>query len=139
VQFLANGITSPRVLVVDDLPNVRRLFSRTLRRSGMHVVEGDSGPAALRLAMDGVPDAIVSDFQMPEMDGLELCRRIRANPSTRHAKFVIVSASLKKQSDVALEMGCDAVLEKPCAPALLLETLRWLLGTTLESDFYLRH
>ena len=69
-----------RVLVVDDTPSVRRAFAAVISRSGMHVEEADNGRKALDLALERTPDAIVSDIQMPEMDGLELCRHLRANP-----------------------------------------------------------
>jgi two-component system response regulator ResD len=114
-----------RVLVVDDRPNVRRAFAGVISRSGMHVEEADNGRKALDLALERTPDAIVSDIQMPEMDGLELCRHLRANPLTRHVVVVIVSGDLSRHE--AVEAGCDAILEKPCPPTLLVQTLKQLL------------
>ncbi len=123
----------PRILIVDDAPAIRRVFTHTLTRSGMEVVEADNGRLALQLAMKHLPQAIVTDIEMAEMDGVELVRAVRANAATRSAKIVIVSANLMQRGFAVLEAGCDAVLEKPCPPHLLVNTLKWLLGTSEES------
>lgn len=123
----------PRILVVDDAPAIRRVIQRTLSRSGMDVVEADNGKLALQLAIEHLPHAIVSDIEMAEMDGVELVRRVRAHDATKDVKIVIVSGNLAKHGYKALEAGCDAMLEKPCPPQLLVDTLRWLLGPSQES------
>ena len=81
----------------------------------------------IRLSLARVPDAIVSDIEMPEMDGIELCRQVRANPATRHVVFLIVSAEVPRRVLSAVDAGCSAILEKPCSPKVLLKTLERLL------------
>jgi CheY-like chemotaxis protein len=115
-------------LVVDDESGVRRLFAATLRRAGMHVLEADTGKAALTLAQTAGPDLVVTDIQMPELDGLELCRRLRTDPAFKELLIVVVSGTAATQQGEALAAaGCDAILGKPCSPALLLATIQRLL------------
>jgi CheY-like chemotaxis protein len=124
---LPDSVKARRVLIVDDTPGIRRLFAGILSRSGIQVLEADNGRVALDLALDRVPDAIVSDIEMPEMDGIELCRQVRANPATRHVVFLIVSAEAPRRVLSAVDAGCSAMLEKPCSPEVLLNTLERLL------------
>jgi two-component system, cell cycle response regulator len=119
----------PRVLVVDDAREVRRMFAEFLGRSGMHVTEAPGGRAALDALRREKPDVVVTDITMPEMDGLELCRRIRAQVATSDLPIVIVSGDASAEGMAAWEAGCDAVLQKPCSRALLIATVRRLLGT----------
>ena len=118
----------PRVLVVDDTREVRQLFAEFLSRVGMHVTQADGGAAALAATRSARPDLVVTDIAMPEMNGLELCRRIRAEPATRDVPIVIVSGDASHESVAAWEAGCDALLLKPCSLAVLAATVQRLLG-----------
>lgn len=115
------------VLVVDDEPQIRRLFGQFLRRSGMVVTFAEDGVGGLAEARAHVPDAIVSDLGMPRMDGLQLCRALRRDPATKAVPIVVVSGDGTGQLCAAFEAGCDAVLVKPCTGALLVSTIRRLL------------
>lgn len=121
------GSPSPRVLVVDDIPEMRQVFTRFLDASGMEVFEAENGAAALNAVRNAVPDVVVSDIDMPLMDGLELCRQLRADPVTRRVIVVIVSGDASVQARAAVDAGCDAVLGKPCSVELLMATIRRLL------------
>ena len=114
-------------LVVDDDADVRSLFSDALRRGGLQVLEAESGSEALRLARTASLAFVVIDIEMPGLDGLELCRRLRRSPATAKLPIVVVSGSAVLQEDDATAAGCDVVLAKPCSPALLLATIRQLL------------
>jgi CheY-like chemotaxis protein len=113
-------------LVVDDDPYMRRLLSDALRREGMCVLEAKSGREALRLTQTAVPHFIVTDIEMPDVDGLELCRRLRKLTATCNVPIVVVSGAASLGED-ATAAGCDVVLPKPCSPALLLTTIQQLL------------
>ena len=115
------------VLVVDDQSGFRHLHARILRGAGMVVLEADTGRAALALARTARPDVIVTDLEMPELNGIELCRALRNDAACKDLFIVMVSGSAATQGDEAVAAGCDAVLEKPCPPALLLTTIRTLL------------
>jgi len=114
-----------RVLVVDDVPDVRRLHTRLLYGSGMEVATAENGVQALDAVRRSAPDVVVTDVNMPVMDGLDLCRRLRADAATRDVVVVVVTAEESDQT--AYDAGCDAVLRKPCSRTLLLSTIRQLL------------
>ena len=118
-----------RVLVVDDVSQVRQIFRRVLDQSGIEVFEADNGASALLAVQMEHPDVVVSDIEMPVMDGLELCRQLRADAATERVIVVIVSGDASSQARAAVDAGCDAVLGKPCSPQLLLATIRRLTTT----------
>jgi CheY-like chemotaxis protein len=114
-------------IVIDDEPSLRALFAKVLRRAGMQVFEAESAKAALALAQTTNPDLVVTDIEMPEVDGIELCRRLRADHGSKDLRIVVVSGDASKQGADAIAAGCDAVLAKPCTPATLLKTIHHLL------------
>ena len=116
-----------RVLVVDDAADVRQIHTRFLHGSGMEVVTADNGNMALDVARRAVPDVIVTDVDMPIMDGLHLCRELRADALTRNVFVVVVTGDPSDQAQAAIDAGCDAILGKPCSRTLLLATIRMLL------------
>ena len=120
-------MSAPLGLVVDDDSGVRSFFAKVLRRNGMDVREASSGWEALLMAFTSRPAFVVTDLQMPDLDGLELCRRLRRAPTTAASVIVMVSGAAATQRDKAIAAGCDVVLEKPCSPALLVTTLQRLL------------
>jgi CheY-like chemotaxis protein len=124
---------APLGLVVDDDPGVRSFFAKVLRRNGMEVREAASGWEALLVAYTASPAFLVTDLQMPDLDGLELCRRLRQTPVTARVLIVVVSAVTPTQRDKAVAAGCDVVLEKPCSPALLVTTIQRLLVKRFRS------
>jgi CheY-like chemotaxis protein len=117
---------STRVLIVDDAPEIRRIHTRLLHASGMEVLTAENGIDALDLARRAVPDVIVTDVVMPVMDGLALCRQLRAEAATQRVAVVAVTGAAD-QAEAALAAGCNAVLAKPCSRALLLTTIQLLL------------
>jgi len=117
----------PCVLVVDDASEIRRAHSNLLESSGMEVFTADNGATALEAVRRLVPDVVVTDLDMPVMDGLDLCRRLRSDEATRSVVVVVVTGDAREQSEIAIEAGCDAILPKPCSRTLLLATIRILL------------
>jgi CheY-like chemotaxis protein len=121
-------LSAPRVLVVDDVPDVRDLHTRFLRGCGLDVSTAGNGILALDEARRAVPHVVVTDIEMPEMNGLDLCRRLRADVATRDIGVVVVTGDASDWIQaVALDAGCDVVLAKPCSRTLLLATIRRLL------------
>jgi CheY-like chemotaxis protein len=127
-------MTPPLGLVVDDDSGVRSFFAKLLRRNGMEIREASSGWEALLMAYTTSPAFVVTDLQMPDLDGLELCRRLRRTPTTAKLLIVVVSAGAVTQRDQAIAAGCDVVLEKPCSPALLVTTIQRLLVKRFPSS-----
>jgi putative two-component system response regulator len=103
------------VLIADDRAEDRRLLSVVLKRMGHSVVEAPNGQRALELARSSVPDLILSDILMPEMDGFTLCRRLQEDPRLRHVPFVFVTATYGEQryQKFAVDVGATRVLIKP--------------------------
>ena len=103
-----------RVLVVDDSQMQRRILCAMLRQLGFEVWQADSGEAALRLCADLLPDAVLSDWMMPGMDGLDFCRRFRALQRDSYGYFILLtSKSDKGEIARGLDAGADDFLTKP--------------------------
>lgn len=114
----------PRVLLVEDDRDTREMYSEYLSYSGMIVTEASTGRRALQSVARQCPDVVVTDIAMPEMDGLELSRRLRALEETRHLPIIAVSGQVSPR---AREAGADVVLEKPCEPDTLLHVIEDVL------------
>jgi adenylate cyclase len=113
--------TPPRILIVDDVPaNVHILQSR-LAAHGYDIVSATDGEAALAAVKETQPDLILLDVMMPKMDGFEVCRRLRADPSLPFIPIIMVTAKADPKDVVAgLEAGGDEYLTKPVdQPALV--------------------
>ena len=113
--------------MVDDAPDVRQIHTRFLRGSDMEVITAENGNMALDVIRRAVPDVIVTDVDMPIMDGLNLCRQVRADAATRDVVVVVVTGDPADQAKAAIDAGCDAILGKPCSRTLLLATIKMLL------------
>ncbi|HWE35348.1 MAG TPA: response regulator [Isosphaeraceae bacterium] len=103
-----------RLLVVDDVPDNVKLLAFELSDQGHDVLEALDGPAALALARTGRPDAILLDIMMPGMDGIEVCRRLKADPETEPIPVIMVSAR-DEEDDVilGLDAGAQDYVTKP--------------------------
>ena len=118
----------PRILVVDDTPENIRLLDAVLSPRGYTVDTVNSGVDALeRLSADPLPDLVLLDIVMPEVDGYEVCRRIRAAPATALLPVVMITASSGEEKLKALEAGADDFVMKPFDQAELLARVRSLI------------
>lgn len=113
---------SARILVVDDDPLHRALIAEYLGLEGFDVCEAEDGPRALARASELEPDIVVLDVQMPEMNGFEVARRLRALAPLRGVWVLFVSSLDIEQRGV--EHGGDDFLRKPCGQAELLARVR---------------
>jgi CheY-like chemotaxis protein len=96
-----------KVLVVDDEPDLRFLLRRRLEKVGHEVSEAGDGATALRAVLSVRPDLVITDLTMPVMDGYELIRRLRADPTTADIPILSVSANVEPPA------GVDAAIAKP--------------------------
>ncbi|MCU0917764.1 MAG: response regulator [Planctomycetes bacterium] len=122
-----------RILVVDDEADIRELVRLNLAREGFDVLDCETGEEALALAKSKAPDLMVLDLMLPGMDGLEVCRRLKADPQTRHVPVVMLTAK-GEESDVVtgLELGADDYVTKPFSGKVLAARVRRLLRKTPE-------
>jgi two-component system, cell cycle response regulator DivK len=117
-----------KVLMVDDFDDNREMYAAYLRTAGFIVDEAVTGVEALGKAFTAMPDIIVMDLSLPEMDGWEATRRLKADPRTKHIPIIVVSGhALAASVQTAQAAGCDVFLKKPCLPKTLLAALRTLL------------
>jgi two-component system cell cycle response regulator len=124
-----------RVLVVDDVPPNVKLLEAKLTSEYFDVLTAFSGPEALEVISREHPDIILLDVMMPGMDGFEVCRRIKADPSTAHIPVVMVTALDQPSDRVAgLEAGADDFLTKPVQDMALFARVRSLVRLKVMMD-----
>ena len=117
---VARSIEEPlSVLIVDDDPNLRTLLRTSFELAHIRVQEADSATAASQLIEKRQPDVLVLDVAMPVVDGLDFCRSLKADPSTRGIPILLLTGSEVSQETVAA-VGADALLRKPFSPLTLL-------------------
>jgi CheY-like chemotaxis protein len=118
----------PLVLLVDDYPDAREMYSEYLQFSGFDVVEASNGMEALQRAADEAPDIILMDLSLPVMDGWEATRRLKADARTSDIPVVALTGhALAGISEGAKQAGCDAFVTKPCLPEDLVREIRKVL------------
>jgi two-component system cell cycle response regulator DivK len=116
---MSNKLQGKRVLIIEDNAENRRLFQAILKLEGVHVLEADGAQVGLELAGRELPDLILMDIHMPEMDGLTATRLLRANPTTAAIPIVAVTASvMSRDKGKITEAGCDGHIAKPIDPFL---------------------
>lgn len=113
------------VLLVDDDPAILRMLARWLERAGYRVQTASDGAEALARIETGCPDILVTDWEMPRLDGLELCRELRSRTLPHYLYIVFLTVRSDSHAIVAgLDVGADEFLTKPVQPEELLARLR---------------
>lgn len=126
---------SARVLIVDDIPANVKLLEAQLSAEYFDVVTASNGVQALEICRRAECDIVLLDVMMPDMDGFEVCRRIKSNPSTHFIPVVLVTA-LDQPSDRlrGLEAGADDFLTKPVSDVVLIARVRSLTRLKMMTD-----
>ena len=130
-----NGSTGYTVLVVDDSDDLRGLMAESLRKlGGFTVVTAEDGIVGLERYFEVQPDCIVIDVRMPGLDGYQLVRALRGDPTSAATPLVILSAMVQDRDKLAgFFAGADEYLVKPVSPLELVQTIRRVLERT-EAD-----
>jgi CheY-like chemotaxis protein len=122
-------MAAPLVLVVEDYPDAREMYSEYLRFSGFRVAEARNGEEALEKAFMLLPDVVLMDLALPLMDGWEATRRLKGDPRTAQILVVALTGhALAGHAEGARRAGCDAFVTKPCLPDELVDEIRRLLA-----------
>jgi len=113
-----------KLLLVEDNEQNRYLMQFMLEQSGYEVITADSGSRAIVMAAEDRPDLILMDIQLPDMDGLEVTRRIRSSEAGGKVPIVAVTSfAMAGDRERALAEGCDGYIEKPINPETFLEEI----------------
>lgn len=112
------------ILLVDDEEALRLLITMTLERESYHVVTAADGEEGIRLARELLPDLVLLDVGLPTIDGIEVCRRLRADSTTKELPIVMLSAWVRAEDhEAAFAAGANDYLDKPFRPRQFMEYL----------------
>jgi DNA-binding response OmpR family regulator len=129
----ANTDDSPRTVIViaEDDPDILQLVAIRLERSGYEVHRARDGEQALELVSEHIPDLVVLDVLMPKLTGLDVTRRIRADPATREIPVILLTARVE-EGDIkqGFEAGATDYLKKPFSPHELQERVMAIIDGT---------
>lgn len=127
--------TQPRILIVDDEPDLRSVLRFGLEAERFEVIEASDGEAGLQAACEQLPDLIVLDLMLPRMDGYKVCRALKFDDRYRHIPVIILSArSGETDRRLAIELGADAFVTKPYDMKDLVSRVREQLQQPRRAD-----
>ena len=117
-----------KILIVDDEKDILEFLSYNLRKEGFEILTANNGQEGLEMATKEVPDLIILDVMMPEMDGIEACEKIRENPSLEDTLVLFLTARAEEYSELAgFTAGADDYITKPIKPKLLISRVKAIL------------
>jgi len=122
------------IVLAEDQEDIRRVIVRLLQRAGHTVVATVDGVEALDAVHQHRPDIVITDVGMPRMDGLQLCRAIRADPQLCDIPVMVVSGALLPDDPAAAEAGVSTIVTKPFMPPDFLCQVEHLLVRTSEAS-----
>ena len=124
-------MSDKKVLVVDDEIHIVQVVAIKLRNNGFEVITAENGCDAFHLACSQKPDIIVTDFQMPEMTGLELIEKLRDHPDTARIPVIVLTArGFAIESEQKEKLDITACVSKPFSPRELLQEVEEVLQQT---------
>lgn len=125
-----------RILIVDDETHILQVLSLKLRNAGYEVNAANDGEEGLEMAINNIPDLVITDFQMPYMTGLEMCKGLASYESTAKIPVLMLTARGYSLDDSDLaDVNIKEVIHKPFSPRAVLETVQQILAShTAELD-----
>src|SRR5689334_1541409 len=131
-----SNYSRPTILNVDDNEGCRYAVTRILELNNFSVKEAGSGADALRLARTEQPDLVLLDINLPDVNGFEVCRRLKSEPTTARIPVLHITASYLTPSDMArgLESGAENYLVEPVEPEVLIATINSVLRARRSAE-----
>lgn len=118
-----------KILIVDDEPNIVLSLDYLVRKKGFTPFIARNGSEALAIAEKEKPNLVVLDIMMPDIDGYEVCKQIKANASLEHTKIIFLSAKSRQEDiDKGLAMGADQYVTKPFSTKQIMQEIMNLLN-----------
>ncbi|MCG8584378.1 MAG: response regulator [Pirellulales bacterium] len=128
-------MSTQRILIVEDDVSVAEVLSYNLRKAGYDVILAADGRDGLQQAQVVTPHLIILDLMLPLIDGVEVCRRLRAEPSTRNTPVLMLTAKAEEVDQVVgFSVGADDYVTKPFSVKVLLERVKALLRRSRETE-----
>jgi len=122
------AVLPKKILVVEDEPDILQLVKLYLEKEGFRTATAVNGAQALKKVKEDKPDLIVLDLMLPELDGLEVCKRLRSVPDTAMLPIIMLTAKAEESDTViGLELGADDYVAKPFSPKALVARIKALL------------
>lgn len=116
------------ILIAEDDPDIRDMLAFTLEASGYRTIGAKDGQTAARILTVAKPVGLITDVQMPAMNGIELCRLARRHPDSRHTAILMISTNAHAYDvNAGLDAGADRYLPKPLSPRRLVSELQELI------------
>ncbi len=122
------------ILIVEDHPTMREAVRSILEHEGFEIREASDGGTALEMARARPPDVMLLDLNIPGITGRDVLAELKADPSTRDIRVIIVTATGEEGRGYALSLGADDYYTKPFSPIALLETMEKVLARSTESE-----
>ena len=124
-----------KILIVDDEPDILEILAYNLKKEGFQVETATNGQEGLKKAGELIPDLIILDIMMPQMDGVEVCRHIRNQKEFDHTLIAFLTAREEDYSQIAaLDVGGDDYITKPIKPRVLMSRVKALLRRSGRGD-----
>jgi two-component system phosphate regulon response regulator PhoB len=119
---------SDTILIVEDEPDVLDLVAYHLQKAGYKTLTARDGTAGLQKALDGAPALIILDLMLPQLDGIEVCKRLKADPKSARIPIIMLTAKAEEVDRViGLELGADDYVTKPFSPRELVLRVKTIL------------
>ena len=124
-----------KILIVEDEPDIAKLVKLYLEKEGFHANVAESGVEALKLIKSDRPDLLILDLMLPEMDGIEVCKKIRTVPDTAFLPIIMLTAKAEESDTIiGLELGADDYVTKPFSPKALVARVKALFRRIERTD-----
>lgn len=123
------------ILIIDDDDDIREILSYNLSKEGYNVMDASNGKDGIELAKKHIPNLVLLDVMMPEIDGIEVCENLRSMPETKNILVCFLTARNEDYSQIAgLDAGADDYVSKPIKPKVLVSRIKAILRRNSSSD-----